>query len=233
MLTIILLFWKSTSIFSDFAIVICGGFCYTHHIVFVRKTGGFTMDENMMNQTPENERENPVNTSSEPVFPDPVYNDPVAKAAQPSQEASKESVFPDPVYQDPVKEQPKDADPVFPKQAQPEVHTQQQQAYTSDAFQTAQPTNGGAGQTGSGGFAIASLVLGIVSVVLFCASINIVTAILAIVFGAIHMVKGYQERRGMAIAGLILGIVSIVLYIIVLAVGFSAMGNMFDYGMYY
>ena len=65
------------------------------------------MDENNMNQIPENERENPVNTSSEPVFPDPVYNDPVAKAAEAAQEAPKEPVFPDPVYQDPVKEQQK------------------------------------------------------------------------------------------------------------------------------
>lgn len=197
------------------------------------------MDENNMNQIPENERENPVNTSSEPVFPDPVYNDPVAKAAEAAQEAPKEPVFPDPVYQDPVKEQQKTSDPIFadPAKQAAEADTQKQ-AYTSDAFQTSQTTNVGGGQTGkpnggeSAGFAIASLVLGIISVVIFCASINIVTAILAIVFGAIHMVRGYQERRGMAVAGLILGIVSIVLYIIVLAVGFSAIGNVFDYGYY-
>ena len=39
------------------------------------------------------------------------------------------------------------------------------------------------------GFAVASMVLGLISLVLFCTGINIITAILAIVFGIIHLVK--------------------------------------------
>lgn len=90
-------------------------------------------------------------------------------------------------------------------------------------------------QSGSGlgsGFAVASLILGIISLVLFCLTVNVITAVLSIVFGAIYLKKGYAEKRGMAIAGLILSIVSIVLWIICLAVGLSILGsgiNMMNY----
>ena len=93
--------------------------------------------------------------------------------------------------------------------------------------QAGRNTYGGNGGQPSGGpeqgsgFAIASLVLGIVSIVLFCASINIVTGILGIIFGAIYLVKKYPEKRGMALAGLILSIISIALYVILLIIGIA------------
>ena len=74
-----------------------------------------------------------------------------------------------------------------------------------------------------GGMAIASLVLGIISIVLSCTYINIVTGILAIIFGAIHLAKCHT-RRGMAIAGIVLGIVSIVLLIVIVAIGLALIG---------
>ena len=74
------------------------------------------------------------------------------------------------------------------------------------------------------GFAIASLVLGIISLVLSCTMINIITAILALVFGIIHMVK-YQSRKGMAIAGIVLGIISIVITIILIVVGVAVLAT--------
>ena len=64
----------------------------------------------------------------------------------------------------------------------------------------------------SSGFSIASLVLGIISVILFCIPyISIPGSILAIIFGAIGKSKG---GRGMAIAGLVLGIIAIALYLL-------------------
>lgn len=74
------------------------------------------------------------------------------------------------------------------------------------------------------GFAIASLVLGIVSIVLSCTYINIVTAIIAIVLGAIHIAK-HRTRRGMAIAGIILSVVSIVVLIAIVAIGLAVLGS--------
>lgn len=62
------------------------------------------------------------------------------------------------------------------------------------------------------GFAIASLVLGIISLLISCMGINIITGILAVVFGIIHMVK-YSTRRGMAIAGIVLGVISVVIFV--------------------
>lgn len=74
-----------------------------------------------------------------------------------------------------------------------------------------------------GGLAIASLVLGIVSIVLSCTYINIVTAIIAIVLGAVHIAK-HSTRRGMAIAGIVLSIISIVVLIIIVAIGLAVLG---------
>ncbi len=66
------------------------------------------------------------------------------------------------------------------------------------------------------GFAVASLVLGIISIVISCLGYNIITAILAIVFGALYLSKKQPQRRGMAIVGLILGIVSIAIFVILI-----------------
>lgn len=62
------------------------------------------------------------------------------------------------------------------------------------------------------GFSIASMVLGIVAVVLFCfAYISIPCGILSIILGFIGKNKG---GKGMAIAGIVLGIIAIVLYVL-------------------
>lgn len=57
------------------------------------------------------------------------------------------------------------------------------------------------------GFSIASMVLGIISIVLFCIwYLSIPCAILAIIFGIVGMKKG---AKGMAVAGLVLGIIAV------------------------
>jgi len=62
------------------------------------------------------------------------------------------------------------------------------------------------------GFGIAALVLGILSLVCFCIGLNIVLAILAIVFGAIHLGRHKKGgNKGFGIAGIVMGIVSIVI----------------------
>lgn len=77
-------------------------------------------------------------------------------------------------------------------------------------------------QNGGKGLSIASMVLGIVSVVLFCISyVSIPCAILAIIFGIVGKKKG---GRGMAIAGLVLGIIAIALYVLAAAGVASLLG---------
>ena len=66
----------------------------------------------------------------------------------------------------------------------------------------------------SRGFSIASLVLGIISLIAFA----IIAGTLAIVFGAIAINK--EGKNAMAIAGIITGIVGIVLWLILLATWF-------------
>ena len=64
------------------------------------------------------------------------------------------------------------------------------------------------------GFGIASMVLGIISLLLFCSCINVPTAVISIIF-AIIVLKESKEKtyRRMAIAGLITSILSVVMLI--------------------
>jgi hypothetical protein len=68
------------------------------------------------------------------------------------------------------------------------------------------------------GFGLTSMILGILSLLLFCTCINYILAILAIVFGIIQLVK--YRRREMAIAGIVTAAISIVLATI-MWIGFS------------
>ncbi len=81
-----------------------------------------------------------------------------------------------------------------------------QPVYTQPVMQ--QPVYAQPNQPGHG-FAVASLVLGIVS--FFCC--GFITGILAIIFGAVAKSKG--NRSGMATAGIVCGIVGVALLIII------------------
>src|SRR5687768_4632598 len=73
----------------------------------------------------------------------------------------------------------------------------------------------------SSGMATASLVLGIISLILCCVPyVSIPAAILAIIFGAIarnRVAAGIAEGRSMATAGMVCGIIAIVLGVIFVA----------------
>lgn len=73
----------------------------------------------------------------------------------------------------------------------------------------------------SKGFGIASLVLGILSLILYCTCINILLAVLAIIFGIIQLVQK-DSPKGMAIAGIITSCLSIVFFVISLIVFMSS-----------
>ncbi|MBQ8663774.1 MAG: DUF4190 domain-containing protein [Eubacterium sp.] len=75
------------------------------------------------------------------------------------------------------------------------------------------------------GMAVASLVLGIVAVVLSCTYVNVVLAIISIILGVIYLVKKPTARKGMAIAGIILSIASIVILIALVAVGIFVLSS--------
>ncbi len=62
------------------------------------------------------------------------------------------------------------------------------------------------------GFGIASLVLGIISLLCFCSCINIILAILAVIFGIIQIVS--YETKGMAIAGIVTATISVILSVV-------------------
>lgn len=73
-------------------------------------------------------------------------------------------------------------------------------------------------------FAIASIVLGLLSLVLFCVMYNILSGILAVICGVFYLAKGYRKWKTMAIAGIILGAMPIAAFIlmIVISVVFSS-----------
>ena len=79
-------------------------------------------------------------------------------------------------------------------------------------------------QKGDGrGYGIASLILGIVSVLLFCTCINWVTGILAVIFGIIQITK--NKEHGLAIGGIITAVVSMVLSVVLYLAMWFGMTN--------
>lgn len=79
----------------------------------------------------------------------------------------------------------------------------------------------------SKGMAIASMILGIVSIVLCCIwYISLIAGIVGIVLGIMHNRK--NEKSGMATAGIICSVIGIILTIAILilaAIGIAAMGG--------
>ena len=87
-------------------------------------------------------------------------------------------------------------------------------------------------QPKSSGMAVASMVLGIIAVVLFCFwYVSIPCAILAIILGIVARNKakrGEADGQGMATAGLVCGIISIALALLIIllaVIGFSFFGE--------
>lgn len=73
------------------------------------------------------------------------------------------------------------------------------------------------------GFGMASFILGVVSLLMFCVGINWITGILAIIFGIVQLVK--HRERGLAVAGMITAGISFLLAVtlyIALVVGAPA-----------
>ncbi len=83
--------------------------------------------------------------------------------------------------------------------------------YTNGNGQTG-PQVGPNGKKLSIGFGVASLVLGIISLLCFCSGVNIIFAILAIIFGLIQILT--CEKKGLAIGGIVTAAISVLLLII-------------------
>lgn len=79
---------------------------------------------------------------------------------------------------------------------------------------------------GGAGLGIASMVLGIISLVLFCIPyICFPGGIISIILGGVNLAKK-NPGKGMAIAGLVCSIVSIGLYIIFTIIGMSILDEL-------
>lgn len=72
--------------------------------------------------------------------------------------------------------------------------------------------NTASGKKQGQGFGIASLVLGIIALVLFCTCINVLFGILSLIFGIIQIVR--YEKKGLAIGGIVTSAISVVLMFI-------------------
>ena len=84
-----------------------------------------------------------------------------------------------------------------------------------------QNMNSNVPQQESKGFSIASMVLGIVSLVLVC----IPAGIVAIILGGVSLATK-KGGRGMAIAGLVCAIIGIAVYVILTIIGASLLSSM-------
>ena len=79
----------------------------------------------------------------------------------------------------------------------------------------------------SAGLAIASMVLGILALVLSCCVpyLPIILALLAVVLGGVSLAKK-QDGKGMAIAGLVCGIIGLIPAVIVIVSGAAIMSSL-------
>ena len=109
--------------------------------------------------------------------------------------------------------------PPTPTPASPQTYRQesgysQSYSYNYNNQQSTMHNNGNmyatAPKQGGTGFGVASLVLGIVSIVLCCTCVQFITGPLSIIFGAVHL-AGNKPQKGLAIAGIICSIVAIVM----------------------
>lgn len=71
------------------------------------------------------------------------------------------------------------------------------------------------------GFGIASMVLGIIALVLFCSCFNILLAVLSIIFGIIHLVR-CRGGKGFAIAGIIMSVLSVIAFFVMWVSAFNS-----------
>lgn len=86
----------------------------------------------------------------------------------------------------------------------------------------------------SNGFGVASLVLGIMTLLLFCMCISWITGLLAIIFGIVQLVK--SRKKGLAIGGIITGAIGLLLSILLYAgvfLNFSNPGRVHIYDDFY
>ena len=96
--------------------------------------------------------------------------------------------------------------------------------YGNAGEQYGNPNYGQASQKGQGiGLGIASLVLGILSILLFLTCLNFILGLVAIVLGIIQIVK--NQKKGMAITGIVTAAVSFVLTILVYIGVFAYIGT--------
>ena len=85
---------------------------------------------------------------------------------------------------------------------------------------------------GSTGFAIASMILGIVAILMMCCVpsfwLKTIVAVLGLVFGIISLQNKNNAGRGMAIAGIICSGIAMVVYVIGLVFGTLALSALFS-----
>ena len=109
----------------------------------------------------------------------------------------------------PVNEQPAQTEQTASTEQNAVFTTTEQATFTASPVQPVQNQK-------YNGFAIAALVLGIVSCVVWACCLNTITCILAIIFGILALVqikKNNEKGKGMAITGLVLGIVMVVVFV--------------------
>lgn len=75
---------------------------------------------------------------------------------------------------------------------------------------------------GSSGLAIASMVLGILSIVFLCSGFfAVILSVIGLILSIVSLKNHPFDGRGMAIAGLVTSIISLSIYVLTVAVGIS------------
>ena len=166
-----------------------------------------------------NQNEEPVNSREQDETPQPYMQRQPEQAQGSSQESSYKETS------DGKQEEPGQEESTSPQQdpdpqrdashpsSQYQQYGQYQQYRSNTQYDYYQKADQGASSTG---FGIASMILGILSLVLFCTCLNIPMAIAAVIFGILQICRG-QQARGMAIAGIVTAVLSVIALLVMIA----------------
>ena len=181
---------------------------------FCGNCGAKIINTQPQNQYPNPQQPNPNNNQISYNSPS-NYNGvpPITPAQAPQQQSATNNQYsqPQPVATPTPMPQPAYGPPTPAQIAQPMMATSTFSQAPAGAY--AVP------KTVSNGFSIASLILGIISIMSFLLFfISIPLAILAIIFGIIGITKG---SKAMAIAGIVTAVIGIIATVLILFMGFS------------
>ena len=137
-------------------------------------------------------------------------------------EETAENVYGEPMYEELVNESAASGEELEINYGEPVEETAPQVQPAAPVYYSSGAAETPASSGQSTGFAIASMICGILSILCCCTGwFGLILSIVAIVFGVLT-IKNEYGGKGMAMAGIITGGIGVLMFVLILVVGFSS-----------